>query len=325
MVAVSHRMILRGCLGLGLLVSIGLSSGCYIVVDDGRSPGGSTAGSGGSAAGSGGSTVGSGGSVTGSGGAAAGSGGSVAGSGGSAVGSGGSVAGSGGAGGSGGLPEQCTLPQDGGPCDGAFPMYWHDPRTGVCTPFIYGGCQGNANRFESLEECQQACQGGTPDMDACAAPGECILVQPRTCGRCDPVSAHDFVAINHTTYKQYQQAIGVMTDVACGPCLDVSEAERTSQYFAAACESGQCTVVDVRESPLTECEEDADCILRDGVGCCEGCDGTGIVAINRSADLLGMVCSDDFGGCPPCAPIIPEDIRAVCSKGRCQREFLVVP
>ncbi|WP_233561997.1 BPTI/Kunitz domain-containing protein [Sorangium cellulosum] len=278
-----------------MLTSLLLAVGCGEVENNGG-PGGGGPGGGGSVTGSGG------GAVTGSG------GGAVTGSG------GGSVASSG-AGGE--LPARCALPQDVGPCDAAIPRYWHDPSTGVCVPFTWGGCDGNENRFESLAACQEACQGGAPDMDTCASAGDCVLASPRCCASCDPVDASAFVAIHREASADYSVATGC-GDVACAPCPPATEAERTSQYFTAACESGRCVVLDVRESPLTECTQDADCALRDGVGCCEGCDGTGIVALNQSADLASIVCPEGFGACPPCAPVYPAGMTAKCSEGRCQ-------
>ncbi|WP_437936587.1 BPTI/Kunitz domain-containing protein [Sorangium sp. So ce341] len=247
----------------------------------------------------------------------AGGGGPVAGSGG-----GGPVAGSGGgavtsSGAGGELPNRCSLPQDPGPCDGAIQRYWHDPSSGVCVPFIYGGCEGNENRFESLQACQEACQGNVPDMAACAAPGDCVLASPRCCAACNPNDAHAFVAVHRDAATDFWNTLGC-GDVACAPCPEVSEAESTGQYFAAACEAGRCVVLDVRESPLTECAQDADCALRDGVGCCEECSGKGIVALNQSADIESIVCPEGFGACPPCAPVYPEGMTAVCLEGRCQ-------
>ncbi|WP_437673980.1 BPTI/Kunitz domain-containing protein [Sorangium sp. So ce131] len=239
-------------------------------------------------------------------------------------GAGGSGAGGGGSGGGGALPARCTLPQVVGPCEAAFPRYWHDPSTGVCMPFIYGGCEGNANNFESLEACQEACHGGSPDMDACEAPSDCVLAATDTCSPCDPVEARSFAAVNRAMKQQYDDAIG-HSDAVCEACPEIVEAERTAQYFTATCERGRCVVLDVRTSPLTECSEDADCRLRDGVGCCEGCDGRGIAALNRSVDLEALVCSPDFGACPACAPQYPEGMRAVCSAGRCQPQAGAAP
>uniref|UniRef100_A0A8C4TV41 BPTI/Kunitz inhibitor domain-containing protein n=1 Tax=Falco tinnunculus TaxID=100819 RepID=A0A8C4TV41_FALTI len=49
----------------------------------------------------------------------------------------------------------CHLPPVHGPCRGLFRRYAYNPATGTCQPFIYGGCQGNANNFRTVEECQQ--------------------------------------------------------------------------------------------------------------------------------------------------------------------------
>jgi hypothetical protein len=32
-----------------------------------------------------------------------------------------------------------------------------DPETLNCVPFVYGGCQGNENRFEVLSACEASC------------------------------------------------------------------------------------------------------------------------------------------------------------------------
>jgi len=39
-------------------------------------------------------------------------------------------------------------------------MFHYNTETGQCEEFIYGGCEGNANRYETVEECQQACASG---------------------------------------------------------------------------------------------------------------------------------------------------------------------
>ena len=77
----------------------------------------------------------------------------------SAGGNGGLSAGSGGSAGRGNLPRRCTLRPDPGPCEAAIRRYYFDPETGRCREFTYGGCQGNANRFETLAACRNACGG----------------------------------------------------------------------------------------------------------------------------------------------------------------------
>ncbi|MFO7177432.1 MAG: BPTI/Kunitz domain-containing protein [Pseudomonadota bacterium] len=105
-----------------------------------------------------------GGSGSGGAGAAPGTGGS-----GATPGSGGSGASSGG--GEGGAGAACSLPIEVGPCDGAFPRFAFSEAEGRCVPFSYGGCEGNENNFESLEECEALCAGGSGSGGAGAAPG----------------------------------------------------------------------------------------------------------------------------------------------------------
>ncbi len=58
--------------------------------------------------------------------------------------------------------EVCSLPPDPGPCDGVCPRWFLNAETGTCEMFIWGCCEGNANNFESLEECEAACGDACP-------------------------------------------------------------------------------------------------------------------------------------------------------------------
>lgn len=53
--------------------------------------------------------------------------------------------------------DRCSLPKIAGPCEGYYPQWFYDKDRRVCTQFIYGGCLGNNNRFETREECNQLC------------------------------------------------------------------------------------------------------------------------------------------------------------------------
>ncbi|XP_076639644.1 kappaPI-actitoxin-Avd3b-like [Colletes latitarsis] len=56
-----------------------------------------------------------------------------------------------------GIGPQCLLPLDHGPCRANVPKYGYNPDTDRCEQFLYGGCMGNGNNFDSLSECKQIC------------------------------------------------------------------------------------------------------------------------------------------------------------------------
>ncbi|RWS23400.1 hypothetical protein B4U80_06719 [Leptotrombidium deliense] len=45
-----------------------------------------------------------------------------------------------------------------GGCDGYFPSYSFNSTSKRCESFIYGGCGGNNNRFETIQQCISACK-----------------------------------------------------------------------------------------------------------------------------------------------------------------------
>lgn len=55
-------------------------------------------------------------------------------------------------------PDICLLPQETGSCDGYVLSWYYDHRSDRCLQFVYGGCEGNANRFESREDCESKCR-----------------------------------------------------------------------------------------------------------------------------------------------------------------------
>ncbi|KAL3872901.1 hypothetical protein ACJMK2_036080 [Sinanodonta woodiana] len=54
-------------------------------------------------------------------------------------------------------PSVCHLPSNPGPCKGFFPRYFFDVKTLDCKEFIWGGCGGNQNNFETGASCIAAC------------------------------------------------------------------------------------------------------------------------------------------------------------------------
>ena len=53
--------------------------------------------------------------------------------------------------------EMCMLPMEKGPCKEVHEKYYFDTKTGKCGKFIFGGCFGNLNNFESADECESTC------------------------------------------------------------------------------------------------------------------------------------------------------------------------
>lgn len=52
----------------------------------------------------------------------------------------------------------CSLPSLKGDCDGNETKWYFDAANERCSQFVYGGCYGNANNFESAAECEDRCR-----------------------------------------------------------------------------------------------------------------------------------------------------------------------
>ncbi|CAB4063469.1 PAPLN [Lepeophtheirus salmonis] len=61
--------------------------------------------------------------------------------------------------------NKCFLPIDAGNCKASLPRYGFDVGSKKCIVFNYSGCEGNNNRFESLEDCKRNCSGSFLDTE----------------------------------------------------------------------------------------------------------------------------------------------------------------
>ncbi|XP_077551722.1 BPTI/Kunitz domain-containing protein-like [Haemaphysalis longicornis] len=52
----------------------------------------------------------------------------------------------------------CALDKDAGTCRAFLPRYYYSQASGTCEEFVYGGCHGNGNNFETAEECLKTCK-----------------------------------------------------------------------------------------------------------------------------------------------------------------------
>lgn len=66
--------------------------------------------------------------------------------------------------------ERCLLPKIPGPCNSSSEAYYYDEETKRCERFLYGGCLGNTNRFETMEQCVQTCIYQETALDQCDQP-----------------------------------------------------------------------------------------------------------------------------------------------------------
>jgi hypothetical protein len=255
--------------------------------------------------------------------------------GGSSAGTGSTSAGTGSTSSSGGTPnEACAAPPNSGMCDAYFPAWYHDPSTGICRPFVYGGCGGNANRYGSLAECQKACPVSNPNFDSCKVPTDCVVTGTGCCGICDGagITEHDLIAYNRQYTNVFEcgfaldiagggtGSAGAAAPIACAPCPLPPAGEGTLKYFVPNCIAGQCVVEDLRKSPVTACKTSNECKVRNGTGCCEGCNGGDPVAVRNDGSFEKLVCSPSS----VCAGCLPEPSSAVpyCGQdGHCQAVF----
>ncbi|XP_013884538.1 tissue factor pathway inhibitor a [Austrofundulus limnaeus] len=53
--------------------------------------------------------------------------------------------------------ELCAMRDEPGPCKAIKDRFFFNVNTGLCELFEYGGCGGNANNFQTKEECEESC------------------------------------------------------------------------------------------------------------------------------------------------------------------------
>lgn len=58
--------------------------------------------------------------------------------------------------------EVCSMSADSGSCSASHRRWAFDVETRVCKEFVYGGCEGNRNRFSTQEDCLKSCLPAFP-------------------------------------------------------------------------------------------------------------------------------------------------------------------
>ncbi|XP_075556605.1 thrombin inhibitor hemalin-like [Dermacentor variabilis] len=60
------------------------------------------------------------------------------------------------------IASVCQMPPQAGPCQAAITRFYYDANAKTCRPFVYGGCHGNGNNFESHRDCMRFCASPMP-------------------------------------------------------------------------------------------------------------------------------------------------------------------
>lgn len=145
----------------------------------------------------------------------------------------------------------CSSLPDTGPCDGLFSNYFYNTSSALCEPFEYGGCQGNANNYQTKQEC----------IDSCFETDNCLL----------PASAGFGRAIYQRYYYDHDSKRCQTFTFGGGPVVNMNnfETEEDCAVFGNQC------VAATSDFPI--CGGFDHCIVYshdNGCNKCECCDAT---------------------------------------------------
>ncbi|KAH6926581.1 hypothetical protein HPB50_019822 [Hyalomma asiaticum] len=188
--------------------------------------------------------------------------------------------------------SQCTPTADPGPCMGYFPMWWYNVLTSQCEEFIYGGCQGNDNKYQTKEECEKTCADGSTSLAVDAGRKIELVKEPVHNFACllppDQGPCHASI-----TRYYYDNVTRTCKEFTYGGCEGNSNNYETVEECTASC------------NPATEYE--AKCLARPETGPCRA------AAIMWAYDAkLGKCKTFTYGGCDGNANKYPT--KEVCEK-----------
>ncbi|XP_046960068.1 boophilin-H2-like [Vanessa cardui] len=96
----------------------------------------------------------------------------------------------------------CHLQPIRGYCKKSLNRFYYDAQLDHCLPFVYTGCDGNKNNFETLLECDRRCKGSIyVNAKHPKQPAACFL-QPDT-GYCLALISKYYYDINEKTCKKF--------------------------------------------------------------------------------------------------------------------------
>uniref|UniRef100_A0A098LWE0 Ccr_19 putative toxin n=1 Tax=Crassispira cerithina TaxID=1077925 RepID=A0A098LWE0_CRACE len=113
--------------------------------------------------------------------------------------------------------DVCQQPVKQGMCMAYFLRYYFSPQSGQCRQFIYGGCGGNGNNFQTKEVCEATCLKDRATRDVCQ--------QPKVVGPCKAAIRRFF----------FNSARGVCEEFIYGGCRGNGNNFDTKKQCEAAC------------------------------------------------------------------------------------------
>jgi hypothetical protein len=75
----------------------------------------------------------------------------------------------------------CLQPAEAGTCRGYLERFAFNGATLSCEPFVYGGCGGNGNNFETAGECEATCVSQYSHCDPISRDKGCPCDDARDC------------------------------------------------------------------------------------------------------------------------------------------------
>ncbi|CAM9604038.1 unnamed protein product [Lampetra fluviatilis] len=111
----------------------------------------------------------------------------------------------------------CTMDSEIGPCRALIPRFFYNRYTQRCQEFDFGGCNGNANNFETYKECRMACRTVQRVAKKCR-------LEPET-GRCRAAITRHF----------YNMTTGQCESFVFGGCGGNDNNFRTTEECVESC------------------------------------------------------------------------------------------
>ena len=146
----------------------------------------------------------------------------------------------------------CGLPRAEGPCRAAIIQWYFNAEGRRCERFYYGGCEGNANRFDDRASCERTCLFVHLDRNTCnqpKEPGNCYDYRERWYYDTEDKRCHRFYYSgckgnenNFNSFEECSQRCGPFTAVA----TELSVEHFKSEYCFKPYDSGPCFQNEIR-------------------------------------------------------------------------------